>query len=67
MQDPALAALSYLLMRARMRFQSIRDGHPETGAVTLEWIVIAGILLAAAIAAGAIFRAAVSRYTHKLK
>ena len=43
-----------------------RAGHPESGAVTLEWIVIAGILVAAALAAGIMFNNAVSKFASKL-
>ena len=66
MNDPAWTALCYLLARARARVATARSGHPESGAVTLEWIVIAGILVAAALAAGIMFNNAVSKFASKL-
>ena len=32
---------SYLFDRARCRARAALDGHPESGALSLEWIVIA--------------------------
>ena len=66
MNDPAWTALCYLLARARARVATARSGHLESGAVTLEWIVIAGILVTAALAAGILFNNAVSRFAGKL-
>ena len=39
----------YLRERARRRIRTALDGKSEIGALTLEWIVIAGILVAAAV------------------
>ena len=38
----------------------------EAGALSLEWIVIAGIVFAAAVAAGIVFKNAISAETSKL-
>jgi hypothetical protein len=46
--DPLWQAVRYLLDRARCRARAALDGNPESGALTLEWLVIAGILVAAA-------------------
>jgi hypothetical protein len=46
--DPLWLAVRYLLDRAYCRARSALDGNPESGALTLEWLVIAGILVAAA-------------------
>ncbi len=46
--DPLWVAVRYLLDRARCRARAALDGNPESGALTLEWLVIAGILVAAA-------------------
>ena len=46
--DPLLLAVRYLLDRAHCRARAALDGNPESGALTLEWLVIAGILVAAA-------------------
>ena len=46
--DPLWLAVRYLLDRAWCRARSALDGNPESGALTLEWLVIAGILVAAA-------------------
>ena len=46
--DPLWLAVRYLLDRAYCRARAALDGNPESGALTLEWLVIAGILVAAA-------------------
>ena len=46
--DPLWLAVRYLLDRAHCRARAALDGNPESGALTLEWLVIAGILVAAA-------------------
>jgi len=53
--NPLWFTVIYLFDRARWRARAARAGHPESGALTLEWIVIAMILLGAAVAAGAFF------------
>jgi hypothetical protein len=50
----------------------LADGSPrravrrDAGALSLEWIVIAGIVFAAAVAAGIVFNNAISSETSKL-
>lgn len=46
--DPLWLAVRYLLDSAYCRARAALDGNPESGALTLEWLVIAGILVAAA-------------------
>lgn len=53
--DPLLLAVTFLLGRARQKARAAFRGDPEAGAISLEWIVIAGILVAAATAAGVFF------------
>lgn len=66
MHDPLWTAVRYLLLRARARTRAALDGQPESGAITLEWIVIAGILVAAATAAGIIFTLDIKKYEAKI-
>jgi hypothetical protein len=54
----------YLAVLARRRLGALAGG--ERGALSLEWIVIAGIVFAAAVAAGVIFNNAISAETAKL-
>lgn len=54
--DPIWTCVIYLLERARQRACSALDGHPESGALSLEWIVIASLLVVAAVAAGVFFK-----------
>jgi len=49
------------------RARAALAGDQEIGAITLEWIVIAGILIAAAIAAGAFFITKITEYEAKIK
>ncbi len=58
--NPLWTAVSYLMSRARSRARAALDGHPESGALTLEWIVIAGILVVAATAAAVVFKNAIA-------
>jgi hypothetical protein len=46
--DPVWSGVTYLIGRARQRARAALDGNPESGALTLEWIVIAFVLVAAA-------------------
>jgi hypothetical protein len=62
LMNPMWTAVSYLLSRARCRARAALDGNPECGAITLEWIVIAGILVVAAVAAGLVFKGDITRY-----
>jgi hypothetical protein len=64
--DPLLQMVCYLFDRARCRARAALDGHPESGALTLEWIVIAGILVVAAGAAAVIFKHAISAASKQL-
>ncbi len=66
MLSPLWTVVSYLLLRARARARSALDGRPESGAITLEWIVIAGILVVAAIAAGIVFTNDIQKYEAKI-
>ncbi len=60
--NPLWFAIRYLLDRARWRARAALDGDPQSGAITLEWIVIAGILVAAAVAAGVFFVGKIKQY-----
>jgi hypothetical protein len=46
--DPLWITVMYLFGRARSRTRSALNGNPESGALTLEWLVIAGVLVIAA-------------------
>ena len=54
----------YVAVLARRRLGGPARG--DRGALSLEWIVIAGIVFAAAVAAGVIFNNAISAETAKL-
>lgn len=64
--NPTWTAMTYLLARARSRARAALDGNPESGALTLEWIVIAGILVVVASAAVVWFRGAVKGFEQKI-
>jgi hypothetical protein len=66
MPSPMWTVVRYLLLRARARADAVLDGHPESGAITLEWIVIAGILVVAAVAAGVFFTGEITKYEAKI-
>ncbi len=64
--NPLWFAICYLIGRARCRARAALNGDPESGAITLEWIVIAGILVAAAVAAGVFFVGKIKSYESKI-
>jgi len=47
--DPAVVALRHLITRLRTRIAAVR-GDPELGALSLEWVAIAIVLVVAALA-----------------
>jgi len=48
--DPSVAALRYLITQFRVRIAAIRSGDLERGALTLEWVAIAIVLVTVALA-----------------
>ncbi|HTA07946.1 MAG TPA: hypothetical protein VK836_05535 [Streptosporangiaceae bacterium] len=48
--DPQLIAIRYLVTRLRARVAAVRSGDPEAGALSLEWVAIAIVLVTAALA-----------------
>lgn len=63
--DTMYQAVSYLGMRARKLGRTVFRN--DAGALTLEWIVIAAALVAAATAAGFLFRHAIEAAAKGLK
>ena len=64
--DPLWVAVRYLLDRAYCRARAALDGNPESGALTLEWLVIAGILVAAAGITAVFLRGKIAEWEHKI-
>jgi hypothetical protein len=48
--DPRMAALRYLITQLRVRVAAVRSGDLERGALSLEWVAIAIVLVTAALA-----------------
>jgi hypothetical protein len=48
--DPRLPALQYLITQLRARFAAVRSGGLDRGALSLEWVAIAIVLVTAALA-----------------
>jgi hypothetical protein len=48
--DPRAAALRYLVTQLRVRIAAVRSGDLERGALSLEWVAIAIVLVTAALA-----------------
>jgi hypothetical protein len=48
--DPTAAALRYLITQLRVRIAAVRSGDLERGALSLEWVAIAIVLVTAALA-----------------
>jgi hypothetical protein len=64
--DPLWQAVRYLLDRAWCRARAALDGNPESGALTLEWLVIAGILVAAAGITAVFLRSKIREWESKI-
>lgn len=62
----AWAAIRYLAYVVQARVRAVRDGDPQSGALSLEWLIIAGVIAAAAIAVGVIFTVKVDDYANNL-
>jgi len=48
--DPRLIAVRYLMMQVRSRVAAVRAGDAQAGALSLEWVAIAIVLVTAALA-----------------
>jgi heme/copper-type cytochrome/quinol oxidase subunit 2 len=64
--DPLWFYITYMCGRVRQRVRAARDGQPESGALTLEWLVIAFVIVTVALAALAFFRSKVKTYENKI-
>ena len=64
--DPLWLAVRYLLDRAWCRARAALDGNPESGALTLEWLVIAFILVGAAGATAFFLRGKIRQWEGKI-
>jgi hypothetical protein len=61
-----VAAVRHMMDRAGSRARKALDGHPESGALTLEWMIIAALIAGMAIAAAALFSTSIGHYTSQL-
>jgi hypothetical protein len=59
-------AVRYLTAQAHCRAKAALRGDPQSGALSLEWIVIAALLVAAAGGAALFFRNAIKAESAKL-
>lgn len=48
--DPRFAALHYLITQLHVRITAVRTGDLDRGALSLEWVAIAIVLVTAALA-----------------
>ena len=51
--DPRAIAARYLMTHVRSRIGAMKSGDPELGALSLEWVAIAIVLVTAALALAA--------------
>lgn len=64
--DPLWLFVTLLYGQARQRIRAALDGDPQSGALSLEWIVIASILVAAAAGAAIFFKSKISEWENKV-
>lgn len=48
--DPRITAARYLMQHVQTRIATLKSRDPESGALSLEWVAIAVVLVAAALA-----------------
>jgi hypothetical protein len=48
--DPRVITAQYLMTQVRARIAAVKSGDPESGALSLEWVAIAIVLVTAALA-----------------
>jgi hypothetical protein len=48
--DPRVIAVHYLMLQLRSRIAAIKSGDSQAGALSLEWVAIAIVLVTAALA-----------------
>ena len=58
--------LHYLVTQLRVRLAAVRSGDLDRGALSLEWVVIAIALVAAAVALGAFLKSKLSGMESKI-
>jgi len=58
--DPRALALRYLITRLRVRAHALRSADKELGALSLEWVAIAIVLVTAALALAAFLTGKIS-------
>jgi hypothetical protein len=58
--DPRAVALRYVIARLRVRAAALRSGGKELGALSLEWVAIAIVLVTAALALAAFLTGKIS-------
>lgn len=66
MFDTEWMTLRYLVGWVQARVRSVSEGDSESGALTLEWVIIAAAIAIAAVGAVFIFGTEVTKYTSKL-
>lgn len=64
--NPLWSLMAHVVGRIRSRTRAALDGDPESGALSLEWLVIAGLLVVAAGIAAVIFDNAIRSETANL-
>ncbi|MBB5978604.1 MULTISPECIES: hypothetical protein [Kribbella] len=57
------AMTGYAVARAKAQRARARQGHTELGASALEWAIISGILVVAALAIGVVVKKVISKHT----
>jgi hypothetical protein len=59
-KDPRALAVRYLITRLRVRADALRSADRELGALSLEWVAIAIVLVTAALALAAFLTGKIS-------
>jgi hypothetical protein len=66
LNDPRLTVLHYLSVQLRVRWARVRSGELDRGALSLEWVAIAFVLVTAAVALAAFLTGKISDFEKQI-
>ncbi len=64
--DPRLTLLHYLGVQLRVRWAAVRSGELDRGALSLEWVAIAFVLVTAAVALAAFLTGKIGNFESQI-
>ena len=66
LDNSRLTLLHYLSVQIRLRWAKVRSGELDRGALSLEWVAIAFVLVTAAVALAAVLTGKISNFENQI-